>query len=69
MPRGDGSGPPGSSKGTGFGIRGGRLGGSTSAGPEGYCICPKCGTKVKHNRAQPCAGLQCPQCGSAMNRD
>ncbi len=40
MPRRDGKGP------TGFGNYGGRMGGPESAGPEGYCKCPKCGAKV-----------------------
>lgn len=68
MPRKDGSGPTGPGKGSGFGAGGGRMGGSASAGPGGYCVCPKCRHKEKHNRAQPCTDMKCPKCGSVMVR-
>ena len=74
MPRGDGTGPmglgpmgPGSGNRTGRGM--GRMGGTFSAGVDGYCVCPNCGTKVKHERAVPCAGIKCPNCGTMMTRE
>lgn len=45
----------------------GRIGGS-AAGPGGFCICHNCGTKTPHQFGQPCYGVKCPQCGSAMVR-
>ncbi len=46
----------------------GKMGGSVSAGPGGFCECPQCGTKVPHKPGQPCYALRCPQCGAAMAR-
>ncbi len=43
MPRGDGTGPPKGSAQRGARMRGSRPG----AGPEGNCVCPSCGEKVK----------------------
>jgi len=72
MPGRDGTGPAGPGRGAGSGpqpgIRGGRMGGPSSAGPSGFCECPKCGTKVEHQRARPCSTMKCPQCGSTMVR-
>jgi len=31
-------------------------------GPEGYCVCQKCGYKVKHERGIPCSTIKCPKC-------
>jgi len=62
MPRGDGTGPP-----SGGGGRG-RMGGPFAAGPEGSCVCPKCGNKVAHRAGVPCTQVKCPKCGSAMTR-
>lgn len=75
MPRKDGTGPVGQGrKGlqgrkSGSGLGGGRMGGPMSAGPEGYCVCPKCGAKVTHQRGQPCNSIKCQQCGSVMTRE
>ena len=74
MPRGDGTGPMGlGPMGPGNGIRTGRglgrMGGSFSVGVDGYCVCPNCGTKVKHERAVPCASKKCPNCGTMMTRE
>jgi hypothetical protein len=62
MPSKDGTGPAGS------GNYGGRMGGPVSAGPQGYCECPKCGTQVKHERSTPCTDKVCPKCGARMIR-
>jgi hypothetical protein len=70
MPRGDGTGPPwGSGAGTGSGKGRGRMGGNRpGAGPSGECVCPKCGTKVAHQRGVPCYDIKCPKCGAKMTR-
>lgn len=39
------------------------------AGPGGYCVCPKCGTRKKHDTGTPCAAETCPKCGTAMQRE
>jgi uncharacterized paraquat-inducible protein A len=62
MPGGDGKGPLNS------GTRGGKMGGPYNAGPGGYCLCPKCGTKAEHRRAEPCNSIKCPKCGTLMTR-
>jgi len=38
-------------------------------GPDGYCVCPKCGYKVPHERGVPCSTLQCPNCDINLKRD
>ncbi|MCD6522876.1 MAG: DUF134 domain-containing protein [Candidatus Diapherotrites archaeon] len=45
----------------------GRMGGS-ALGPGGYCVCPKCGYKVPHQRGVPCYSMTCPKCGTQMTR-
>ena len=65
MPRGDGTGPP-----RGMAERGGRMGGNRpGAGPGGNCICPKCGTKVPHQKGTPCYNQTCPKCSARMIRE
>ncbi len=44
-----------------------RMGGF-AAGPEGYCVCTKCGYKILHQRGIPCHQQKCPKCGSPMIR-
>lgn len=73
MPGGDGTGPLGTGpigngRGNRTGGRFGRAGGNFNAGIEGYCVCPKCGEKVKHQRAVPCNTIKCPKCGTIMIR-
>jgi len=38
-------------------------------GPEGYCICSKCGYKVKHERGVPCSTVKCPKCKINLQRE
>ncbi len=45
----------------------GRMGG-IAAGPNGECICPKCGATVLHQIGIPCTQQKCPKCGSRMTR-
>lgn len=77
-PRGYGYGPAyGLGRGPGLGMgRGPGLGrGRMPAGPGygmglgGECICPDCGYKTVHERANPCLGMPCPKCGTTMIRD
>jgi len=56
--------------GGGGGGRGrGRKGGSQAAGPDGTCLCPSCGHKVKHKAGQPCYEQKCPKCKTQMIRE
>jgi len=68
----DGTGPISSGSGGRFGRqprrRSGRGRGTAGAGPGGFCQCPKCGTQVPHQFAQPCFEFKCPQCGTPMVR-
>lgn len=38
-------------------------------GPGGYCVCPKCKYKVKHERGVPCSDLKCPNHNLSLIRD
>lgn len=38
-------------------------------GPEGNCICEKCGYKVKHMRGVPCSSIKCPKCKIPLVRE
>ena len=38
-------------------------------GPEGYCVCPKCGYKEPHKRGIPCPSIKCPKCGTSLVRE
>ncbi len=38
-------------------------------GPEGWCICPKCGEKMEHRRGVPCQEQACSRCGAKMLRE
>ncbi len=38
-------------------------------GVGGYCICPKCKTKLPHTSGVPCQETRCPQCDAKMIRE
>jgi len=38
-------------------------------GPEGYCVCPKCNYKIKHERGTPCSTIKCPKCKINLARE
>ena len=74
MPGENGTGPfgggPGIGRSMGRGGGRGRMGGNRpGAGPAGYCVCPKCGEKISHQRGQPCYSVNCPKCGMRMVRE
>ena len=56
----------GMGRGGGQGGRGGQ--GGFALGPQGECVCPKCGKPVPHQRGIPCLQMTCPDCGIAMTR-
>lgn len=56
----------GTGQGRGQGGRGRQEG--FGLGPEGECVCPKCGRTVKHERGVPCYQATCPDCGTKMTR-
>ncbi len=74
--RGRGMGP-GGGRGRGMGAgsgRGqggagrGRMGGPAAGGPEGSCVCSRCGHAEPHQRGVPCSEIRCPKCGAPMTR-
>jgi len=50
------------------GLRRGAGRGEFAAGPDGECVCPKCGYKKSHVLGQPCYQIKCPKCKSLMTR-
>ncbi len=44
-------------------------GSHSGLGPTGYCICPKCGTRIPHRSGIPCKQERCPNCGTVMLRE
>jgi len=58
----------GTGKGPGPGKGQGRNKGG-SYGTGGFCICTKCGEKIRHRRGVKCTTLKCPKCGHTMIRE
>jgi predicted Fe-Mo cluster-binding NifX family protein len=42
---------------------------SVRAGPGGFCICPQCAKKIRHQRGIPCSQFLCPDCRQPMLRE
>ena len=66
------SGGQGSGHGSGKGLgRGGGQGRNQGGafGPNGNCICAKCGEKIPHIQGQKCTEVKCPACGHTMVRE
>jgi rubrerythrin len=42
---------------------------ATGQGPDGKCVCRKCGYSVSHERGVPCGALKCPKCDVNLERD
>ena len=38
-------------------------------GEGGFCVCPKCRTKINHLEGIPCKKMKCPKCESIMIRE
>jgi hypothetical protein len=38
-------------------------------GPVGFCVCPRCGYRVEHQRGVPCSTLICPNCKVPLKRE
>jgi len=36
--------------------------------PGGFCMCPRCGMRIRHERGIPCTQVCCPQCDLPMTR-
>jgi predicted DNA-binding protein (UPF0251 family) len=53
--------------GRGMGAGRGRMGG-TAEGPNGNCVCSKCGATASHQIGIPCTQQKCPKCGAQMIR-
>ncbi|MBD3252200.1 DUF134 domain-containing protein [Candidatus Pacearchaeota archaeon] len=58
----------GAGRGRGRGLGRGRMRGF-SAGPDGNCICPKCGYRESHKKGVPCYQKKCPKCNNLMTRE
>jgi hypothetical protein len=62
----------GINKGSGQGLgRGGGQGRNNGGGfgVGGYCVCAKCGEKIRHKQGMKCTTLKCPVCGHTMVRE
>ena len=61
--------PTGRGLGRGRGAGGrGRMGRGFAAGPNGNCVCTKCGHTEAHQTGVPCYQKKCPKCQSPMTR-
>lgn len=43
-------------------------GNKAGAGPDGECVCPKCGYIATHEIGVPCYSLTCPKCQVSLIR-
>jgi len=63
----------GRGRGEGYGRRwrekGPWTGGGRGLGPEGYCICLRCGYRVPKQPGVPCSEMKCPNCGAVLVRE
>ncbi|OQA52146.1 MAG: hypothetical protein BWY43_00634 [candidate division WS2 bacterium ADurb.Bin280] len=41
---------------------------ASGKGPDGKCVCSKCGYEAPHERGVPCSSLKCPKCKIALER-
>ena len=60
----------GTDQGKGLGLGGGHgknKGGGYGVG--GFCVCAKCGAKVKHGQGVKCTSIKCPECQHTMVRE
>ena len=44
----------------------GRGGDPQGDGGADLCVCPECGATAPHEKGTPCAEMECPDCGAAM---
>ncbi|MEA3296111.1 MAG: cation diffusion facilitator family transporter [Patescibacteria group bacterium] len=42
---------------------------ASGKGPDGHCVCEKCGYKTSHQRGVPCSNLKCPNCNVNLIRN
>jgi len=42
---------------------------ASGRGPDGNCVCEKCGYKIPHQRGIPCSDLKCPNCNINLKRE
>jgi len=47
----------------------GKIKEAAGQGPGGYCVCPKCGYKIPHERGVPCSTLYCPKDSTPLQRE
>ena len=69
MPNGRGPLGPGKFTPPGRGRGRGRQPDGFGLGPNGECVCGKCGKKTPHQRGIPCYEQKCPDCGVLMTRE
>ncbi|MEA2098420.1 MAG: cation diffusion facilitator family transporter [Patescibacteria group bacterium] len=41
---------------------------ASGKGPDGYCVCEKCGYKTPHQKGVPCSNLKCSNCNINLKR-
>jgi len=43
--------------------------GANPSGRVEYCLCEKCGFRMRHERGLPCSRTKCPECGAGLKRE